>query len=119
MSRYESVIDYEFNKRAIKPEQSPSLSGLVADLAKLIELRITIIKPDGSVIADSDVKDISHLENHQYRKEIIEALESGAGFSTRYSSTLKTDMLYYAIIKALLLSGWPSLFMRLTRACYH
>lgn len=99
MSGYNALIDYEFTKMAVKPVQSDALSGMISDLAEIIKLRITIIKPDGTVIADSDVKDISHLENHQYRKEIIEALGTGAGFSTRYSSTLKTDMLYYAIFK--------------------
>ncbi len=99
MSRYDALIDYELKKMSVKPVASASLSSAVNELAEIIKLRITIIKTDGTVIADSDVKDFSHLENHQYRKEIIDALNSGAGFSTRYSSTLKTDMLYYAIFR--------------------
>jgi two-component system phosphate regulon sensor histidine kinase PhoR len=100
MSRYDALIDYEFNKMAVKPVQSPALSAMVSDLAGIVKLRITVIKQDGTVIADSDVKNVSQLENHQYRREIIEALGSGAGFSTRYSSSLKTDMLYYAIFRS-------------------
>lgn len=99
MSRYDDLIDYEFTKLKLKPEKSPALSQTVSELSDIIMLRITIIRPDGNVIADSEIKDISHLENHQYRREIIDALGSGAGFSTRYSSTLKTEMLYYAIYR--------------------
>lgn len=99
MSTYDQMIDYEFEKLSIKPESSRELADAVSDLAKIIKLRITVIKKDGTVIADSDVAYVSRLENHQYRKEIIEALNAGAGFSTRYSNTLKTDMLYYAVYK--------------------
>ncbi len=99
MSRYDELINLELNSKSIKPVSSPELSETVSEFADVMKLRITIIKPDGSVIADSDVKDILHLENHQYRKEIIDALSSGSGFTTRYSSTLKTDMLYYAIFR--------------------
>jgi two-component system phosphate regulon sensor histidine kinase PhoR len=99
MSRYDELINLEFNKLSIKPEPSAELSSAVYELAGVMKLRITIIKPDGLVIADSEIKDFSLLENHQYRKEIIDALSSGSGFSTRYSSTLKTDMLYYAIFR--------------------
>ncbi len=111
MSRYDTLIDYEFNKIQIKPMRSQSFSKVVSDLAKIIELRITIIKPDGTVIADSNVSDFTLLENHHYRKEVIDALGSGTGFSTRYSSTLKTDMLYYAIYK-------NNLIIRLAKPLY-
>ncbi|MCU0822667.1 MAG: PAS domain-containing protein, partial [Spirochaetes bacterium] len=41
-------------------------------------------------------KDLSTMDNHLYRFEIKESLAKGAGKSIRYSSTLDTDMLYYA-----------------------
>ena len=88
MSRYDELINLEFKKRLIKPSSSAALSKAVSDFSGIMKLRITVITPDGSVIADSDVKEYSLLDNHQYRKEIIDALSSGAGFSTRYSSTL-------------------------------
>jgi two-component system phosphate regulon sensor histidine kinase PhoR len=37
------------------------------------------------------------MENHLYRPEIREALAGGIGIDTRYSSTLKIDMLYVAL----------------------
>jgi len=99
MTRYDELINLEFSKLSINPAPSAKLSSAVFELAGIMKLRITIIRADGSVIADSEVKDFTHLENHQYRKEVIEALSSGSGFSTRYSSSLKTDMLYYAIYR--------------------
>lgn len=49
--------------------------------------RITWIASDGSVLYDS-VADISEMESHADREEFIEAIESGVGESSRYSSTL-------------------------------
>lgn len=111
MSRYDVLIDYEFKKLAVKPVPSAPLSKAVSELADIINLRITVISRDGTVIADSEVKDFSNLENHQYRREVIDALNSGTGFSTRYSSTLRTDMLYYAIYR-------DSLVIRLAKPLY-
>ena len=84
MSRYDELINLEFTKKKIKPLPSEELSGIVSDFSAIMKLRITIIKVDGTVIADSEIKDFSRLENHQYRKEVIDALGSGSGFSTRY-----------------------------------
>lgn len=96
MGRYGELICLEFKDSGIKPVPSSSLSKTVSDMAKIMELRITIVKTDGYVIADSEVKDLLRLENHQYRKEIIDALATGSGYSTRYSQTIGTDMLYFA-----------------------
>jgi len=60
------------------------------------EFRLTIIKPDGSVIADS-ILDPTLMENHKSREEIIEALNGQIGKSIRYSSSTKEDMLYISL----------------------
>lgn len=57
--------------------------------------RITIISPDGTVLADTKAN-TENLGNHSDRKEIEEALENGAGKSERYSDTLLEKNLYYA-----------------------
>jgi two-component system phosphate regulon sensor histidine kinase PhoR len=99
MSGYNELIYNEFKVRSIKPLPSTELSQMISDFSAIMKLRITIINPEGKVIADSDVIDVSLLENHQYRREVIEAQNSGSGFSMRYSTTLKTDMLYHALLK--------------------
>lgn len=59
------------------------------------EYRITWIDSDGRVLYDNR-SDIDEMENHLERKEIQEALATGAGRSSRYSSTLLERYLYSA-----------------------
>lgn len=69
-----------------------------ADFLKSFEKenkRITIISPDGEVLADTKAGTES-LENHSQRKEVKEAIENGYGKSERYSDTLTEKTLYYA-----------------------
>ncbi len=58
--------------------------------------RITWIAADGTVLRDSE-KDPSTLPNHSDREEIAMALEQGTGVSRRYSDTLATQTLNYAM----------------------
>lgn len=58
--------------------------------------RITLISPDGDVIADTSA-DESELGNHSDRQEFIEALKSGKGTSIRYSNTLAEKTVYFAM----------------------
>ncbi len=72
------------------------LDSFIKDFGNQINTRITIISLDGLVLADSD-KDPKQMENHKYRPEIEKAINGETGSSTRYSKTLKTEMLYVAI----------------------
>ena len=69
------------------------------ELGSATNSRVTFIKNDGQVIGDSelDFDEISIIDNHGNRSEVIDALKNGAGWSSRYSSTLKQDLLYFAI----------------------
>jgi two-component system phosphate regulon sensor histidine kinase PhoR len=58
--------------------------------------RLTVINKEGDVYADSDVTDVSKMENHRHREEVEEALTDGKGFAKRYSKTLHVSMLYVA-----------------------
>lgn len=55
--------------------------------------RLTWIKADGTVIYDTR-RDAESLENHADREEVIEALATGHGDSTRYSATLLQKTIY-------------------------
>ncbi|MBR6019468.1 MAG: ATP-binding protein [Lachnospiraceae bacterium] len=87
-------------------EQAEYLSGLIeksgtdvlqnAESTKDIRLRVTVIKPDGSVDYDSQEVAAS-LENHAEREEVKEAFASGKGESKRYSDTLKRTTFNYAV----------------------
>ena len=57
--------------------------------------RVTLIAPDGAVLYDS-AADQSRMGSHAERPEVIAALETGTGESTRYSDTLSEVTIYYA-----------------------
>lgn len=61
---------------------------------KTNQYRLTWINKDGEVLYDTSVE--SELENHLNREEVKEALLSGYGSSSRYSSTLTEKTLYEA-----------------------
>ena len=69
------------------------------ELGSATNSRVTFIKNDGQVIGDSelDFDEISIIDNHGNRSEVIDALKNGTGWSSRYSSTLNKDLLYFAI----------------------
>ena len=69
------------------------------ELGSASNSRVTFIKNDGQVIGDSelDSDEISIIDNHVNRSEVVDALKNGTGWSSRYSSTLNQDLLYFAI----------------------
>lgn len=77
-------------------EKQAALDTLAKTLGKDIETRITIIAPDGTVLADS-VEDPASMENHAARPEIRDAANTGSGQSTRFSTTLGEKMMYVAV----------------------
>ena len=61
------------------------------------DLRVTLVKPDGTVVFDNMSKNYRHFANHAKREEIAEALKVGQGTSVeRQSKTLKHDYFYVA-----------------------
>lgn len=61
-----------------------------------IPTRITLILPDGRVVADSEAETVQ-MENHADRPEIQSAFKGRTGSSTRFSNTLKQEMIYVAV----------------------
>ncbi|MCD6288898.1 MAG: PAS domain-containing sensor histidine kinase, partial [Anaerolineae bacterium] len=72
------------------------LDDLADMLGRAIATRITIIRADGEVLADSE-KDPSTMENHRDRPEVQTALAGGVGVKRRHSATLHIDMMYVAV----------------------
>ena len=56
-------------------------------------VRFTMINKEGEVIFDNE---ITKLDNHNNRQEIIDAFKNGSGSSVRYSESLSTSMVYVA-----------------------
>lgn len=61
----------------------------------LLNVRITFIDQQGSVLSDSE-KSKDTMDNHRLREEILLASEHGQGSATRHSQTLNVDYLYVA-----------------------
>jgi two-component system, OmpR family, phosphate regulon sensor histidine kinase PhoR len=63
--------------------------------AGLLDARVTIVAPDGTVIGESDEDRLS-MENHAKRPEIYQAFIENIGTSVRTSVTVHTRMMYIA-----------------------
>ena len=73
-----------------------NLDTLAKELGSQIDTRVTIIALDGTVLGDSD-EDPTTMENHATRPEVKDALASGIGESTRYSTTIGKQMMNVAV----------------------
>ena len=78
---------------------SDELDRLVDAAAGDVRARVTIIAPDGKVLADAELSGeaLASVENHASRPEIVEAREQGVGSSLRRSATVNRDLLYGAV----------------------
>lgn len=65
-------------------------------LGKEAGVRLTVVGPDGVVLADSEA-DPATMENHATRPEVVAALQGREGSSHRLSPTIGIDSLYVAV----------------------
>lgn len=89
---FENQMRDELNLAAAAVDMSGS--GYLESI-KTDRFRLSLISADGKVIYDTR-EDADTLANHADREEIKEALETGKGYSTRYSSTLLQKTTYIA-----------------------
>jgi two-component system phosphate regulon sensor histidine kinase PhoR len=75
---------------------SPNLDPQAKHWAAILNARVTIIAPDGTVWGESH-EDRALMTNHSDRPEVIKALANGEGSSTRFSQTLGLSMMYTAV----------------------
>ena len=81
--------------------QSIEESDAAADnLGSIIDSRVTLISNEGEVVGDSSltIQEISLLDNHLNRSEVVDALKNKRGWSSRYSNTLDSNLLYFAVL---------------------
>jgi two-component system phosphate regulon sensor histidine kinase PhoR len=72
------------------------LDTLADETSGMIEARVTIILPDGTVVGESD-HNLVEMENHLDRPEVQQALSGVEGIATRFSRTVGMTMLYIAV----------------------
>ena len=85
------LVDYQLDESHDLKAQVDALN----PLAYNDQTRLTVIDTNGEVLADSGIEEID--ENHKGREEVKQALSEGVGYATRYSSTVKRNMLYVAV----------------------
>jgi two-component system phosphate regulon sensor histidine kinase PhoR len=75
-----------------------TLQPLARELSRQAHARVTVIRPNGTVLADSETPDaaLSQLENHATRPEVQQALKTGLGTDIRLSQTTGRRMFYLA-----------------------
>jgi two-component system, OmpR family, phosphate regulon sensor histidine kinase PhoR len=73
-----------------------ALTAEVDRLGALTHSRITVILPDGTVVADS-LADPATMDNHAGRPEVAAALRGQVGRSTRFSNTVRRNLMYVAV----------------------
>ena len=99
LESYLGRVGYTLEPRVMELYEKNDKKGvddLVKTLAKKIDVRVTVIEPDGTVIADSQNKPEA-MENHGDRPEILHALRGETQDATRFSSTMGEYMLYLAL----------------------
>ena len=76
-----------------------TLQSLARAYGDRLGARVTVIGPDGTVLADSerDESGVRAMENHAGRPEVRAALAGEVGRAARRSGTLGVDMLYVAV----------------------
>tara|TARA_B110000858_G_scaffold198281_1_gene263700 strand:+ start:2847 stop:4649 length:1803 start_codon:yes stop_codon:yes gene_type:complete len=75
---------------------SNSLQSTLSELGISAASRLTVVAPDGRVIADSQEQPQA-MDNHLQRPEILDATDNGVGTASRYSQTIKQMMMYQAV----------------------
>ncbi len=80
----------------INESGAPTIEALCKEIGKLSDTRITVILPSGKVIGDSE-EDPARMDNHADRPEVKAAFHGQAGQATRYSHTLRRDLMYVAL----------------------
>jgi two-component system phosphate regulon sensor histidine kinase PhoR len=78
---------------------SSEIDAAVDSAAREVSARVTIVAPDGRVLADSSLSGpgLQAVESHAGRPEVVDALRGEAGSAVRHSTTVGVDLLYAAV----------------------
>ncbi|MBM4080943.1 MAG: HAMP domain-containing protein, partial [Planctomycetes bacterium] len=85
----------EMLRPLVQAVPSSELQATVKELGGRVGSRLTVIGPDGVVMADSHANP-SEMDNHNTRTEVQQARSEGRGRNVRHSDTVRYDMMYCA-----------------------
>ena len=96
-----AVRDRLVSDAAMAADYYAKTGGAAKDLYTLLSgrmhlkgVRLTVMDPSGTIVFDSAKPKDSSFDNHKDRPEVIEAMKSGSGYSTRDSASLGLELAY-------------------------
>lgn len=89
-------VESDARQLAVLVRTGAPLGEALGDLAKAGGARLTVIGPDGNVLADSHA-DPATMDNHNACPEVFQARASKSGRDLRHSRTLGTETMYRAL----------------------
>lgn len=92
----ESILLRDLAKSGLADPAAVQLQERVRTLGQETSTRFTILRGDGLVLADSE-ENPAVMDNHGDRPEVLAALDTDLGTSTRFSKTLHQRMRYLAL----------------------
>ena len=93
--RDESRLVWRLLRAEIDAGRTAQLHDYLRRLGGETQHRVTLVTPDGQVLADSWAE-TQRMDSHAGRPEIAAALNAGEGLSRRYSDTIGRDLIYLA-----------------------
>lgn len=96
LTSHAMTIEQLLPKRLELYEDRTSIDKMIKQLTAKSSMRVTIINPDGEIVADSFETPL-FMENHAGRPEVVTALAGGRGFVVRFSHTLNQNSLYTSV----------------------
>ncbi|MBW1900356.1 MAG: PAS domain-containing protein [Deltaproteobacteria bacterium] len=78
------------------PLNETAIDRLCKEISERSEFRVTVILPTGKVVGDSE-EDPEKMDNHMDRPEVMQAIRGEVSLSTRYSLTLRKNMMYVGV----------------------
>lgn len=94
----ESLLANLFSTGSLDVDSLGTHDDQLHDVARTLDVRLTIIARDGRVLYDSDVQrdSLVRLENHAHRPEVLLARDGDIGMDMRHSVSVGEDFLYAA-----------------------
>ena len=98
--RVSAVLLGQMVKESIDSEDRERLQAEVRRLGQETQTRFTVVDLNGTVLADSGrstLAEVKQMDNHRNRPELLDAANTGTGESERYSDTMQSPLVYYAL----------------------
>jgi HAMP domain-containing protein len=95
--QHELAAQVDLLARRLGEAPPAQMASRMEELLRSVPVRVTVIDPRGSVLADSAAPGSpAALDNHLGRPEVRRALEAGSGAAVRHSATTGETMIYAA-----------------------